>query len=119
MNESVHPDSAIPRRFRRLRAARTYETPSVTAIFPGVALHRQPPAWERGGRRAVEVARSVVARALFTLAWPVTALALRLDSRGPVLHSQLRVGIDHRSRGEHPPVSPRALRVVVTGEGSR
>lgn len=84
--------------FERVRATRSYEPPTVTAIAAKVPYYREVPAWERGGKRVLDILTSIVALALFCLVLPLIALAIRLDSRGPVFYSQVRVGINRRSR---------------------
>ena len=51
-----------------------------------------PPAAIRFAKRAVDIAAALVGLALTLPLWPVLALAIKLDSPGPVLFRQLRIG---------------------------
>lgn len=51
-----------------------------------------------GLRRASDVAVSVIALSLFAALLPLIALAIVLDSRGPVFYSQTRIGRNQRRR---------------------
>lgn len=48
--------------------------------------------WERGLKRALDVLVASLMLALSAPLWPLIALAIRLDSPGPVLFRQVRVG---------------------------
>lgn len=50
--------------------------------------------------RALNILVAVVGIILFLPLMLLIAVAIKLDSRGPVLYKQLRIGIDRRSRGE-------------------
>jgi exopolysaccharide biosynthesis polyprenyl glycosylphosphotransferase len=45
-------------------------------------------------KRAFDVAASAVGLVLTLPLWPLIALAIRIDSRGPIFYSQLRAGLD-------------------------
>lgn len=62
---------------------------------PGPAAGRWEP-YARGLKRAMDVIISLVALALYAPALAVIALAIRLDSPGPVIFLQPRIGIDRR-----------------------
>ncbi len=49
-------------------------------------------------KRVLDVAISTLALAVFALMLPVIALAIRLDSPGPIFYSQTRIGINRRRR---------------------
>ncbi len=66
------------------------EAPLVNA-FPPVGFYRHL-------RRLVEIVISVVGLAVFFLFLPLIALAIRLDSRGPIFYRQERIGINRRRR---------------------
>ncbi len=51
-----------------------------------------PPAAIRLGKRAVDIAAALIGLAVTLPIWPFIALAIRLDSPGPVLFRQLRIG---------------------------
>lgn len=51
-----------------------------------------PPAAIRLAKRAVDIAAALVGLALTLPLWPFLALAIKLDSPGPVLFRQLRIG---------------------------
>ncbi len=51
-----------------------------------------PPPAIRIAKRAVDIAAAVVGLALTLPLWPFLALAIKLDSKGPVLFRQLRIG---------------------------
>jgi len=63
--------------------------------FPGTA---QPERSERL-RRALNVSVAVLGLVLATPLMAAIALLIKLTSRGPVLYTQTRVGLDRRSRG--------------------
>ena len=50
------------------------------------------PASVRGGKRALDIAVALLGLLLTAPLWPLIALAIRLDSPGPALFRQLRVG---------------------------
>lgn len=63
-------------------------------------MHVETPTYRGAGRfmkRAIDVVGSVVGLVLFAPLLLVTAVAIRLDSRGPVLFRQRRVGVDGSS----------------------
>ena len=51
-----------------------------------------------GARRVTDVAVSVIALSLFAALLPIIALAIIVDSRGPVFYSQTRIGRNLRRR---------------------
>jgi exopolysaccharide biosynthesis polyprenyl glycosylphosphotransferase len=59
----------------------------------GIALT----AWGRISKRAFDLAVSLLSLLLFAPLWIVIAMAVKLTSRGPVLFTQRRVGLDGRS----------------------
>jgi exopolysaccharide biosynthesis polyprenyl glycosylphosphotransferase len=52
------------------------------------------PAWERVVKRMIDIAFSAVILIGFLPIWLLTALAIRIDSRGPIFYQQERVGRD-------------------------
>jgi len=98
------------------------ETPSmVRTLMNALASHRATPAVEpyrpakerqpavdrplrdvanlsyvRGLQRALDLGIAVVALAIFAVLLPAIALAIKLDARGPVFYSQIRIGLNRR-----------------------
>jgi lipopolysaccharide/colanic/teichoic acid biosynthesis glycosyltransferase len=82
--------------------------PSATPANAEDELFREPSAWERAGRRTLDV---VVSTTLLLLVLPLLlliALWVRLDSPGPVLYRQQRVGL---ARQRFPLYKFRSMRV--------
>lgn len=52
------------------------------------------PEWERKVKRLMDVTISFIILAAFSPVWLIVALAIKTDSRGPVLYKQQRVGKD-------------------------
>ncbi len=50
------------------------------------------PAWERRVKRLIDIGVSLLVLVLFLPVWLLVAVAIKLDSRGPVFYSQERVG---------------------------
>lgn len=71
---------------------------ATVALVPGDELVAPPQetVWVRAARRAIEVAIALVGLFGLILAMPVIALAIRLDSPGPALFRQRRIGQDGR-----------------------
>jgi lipopolysaccharide/colanic/teichoic acid biosynthesis glycosyltransferase len=59
-------------------------------------------AYLHGVKRTLDIAVSLIALTLFVLLLPALALAIRLDSPGPVFYLQTRIGIDRRRRLRSP-----------------
>ena len=55
------------------------------------------PAWERRIKRSIDVFVSLVVLLLFSPIWLVMAIAIKLDSKGPALYRQDRVGRNGRN----------------------
>lgn len=55
------------------------------------------PSWREGARRAVNVVVALIGIVLTAPLMLLVAILIRLDSRGPVIYSQPRVGLDRRS----------------------
>lgn len=51
-------------------------------------------------KRTLDIAAGLCGTALFALAYPFLALLIKLESRGPVIYRQIRVGRDYRSGAE-------------------
>lgn len=69
-----------------------FETPRRIRPYAVVA------SWRRAAKRAFDVVFSCVALSFFLLLLPLLAIAIKLDSPGPVFYRQQRVGIDRRDR---------------------
>jgi lipopolysaccharide/colanic/teichoic acid biosynthesis glycosyltransferase len=70
---------------------------SVATLAEYLAATRRSPAallW----KQAVDVTAALIALTCFTALLPLIALAIRLDSRGPIFYSQTRIGINRRRR---------------------
>ncbi|MGH6896110.1 MAG: exopolysaccharide biosynthesis polyprenyl glycosylphosphotransferase [Geminicoccaceae bacterium] len=66
------------------------------AGVPVATLHRQPIRdWGRLGKRTIDVVLGATALVLFALPMAAIALAIRLDSPGPILFRQQRQGFNH------------------------
>ena len=87
----MHLDPAMVERVRR-----TERLIPVSAPGSPVPWYREVAPWQRKSKRVVDIGLSVVGLSLFVLALPFLALAIKLDSRGPVFYSQVRVGINRR-----------------------
>jgi len=53
-------------------------------------------------KRILDLAVGLAGTAVFALAYPILALLIKLESPGPALYLQTRVGLDKRSRREDP-----------------
>ena len=60
--------------------------------------HAYIPATVAAGKRISDILMAAFALLLTAPIWPLIALAIRLDSRGPVLFRQMRVGRVHPDR---------------------
>jgi exopolysaccharide biosynthesis polyprenyl glycosylphosphotransferase len=66
--------------------------------FPLIEILPQyMPTWERVSKRAFDFAFSLIVLGPFLPVWLVVALAITVDSRGPVFYSQKRVGKDGKT----------------------
>ena len=73
-----------------------------------------------GPKRLLDILISLAALALFGLLFPLIALAIKLDSRGPIFFSQSRIGIDRRQRRKSPcSTYPERRRVLYPGKPFR
>jgi lipopolysaccharide/colanic/teichoic acid biosynthesis glycosyltransferase len=90
--------SIDPAMMARVRRDVPYEVPSLRPLPTRVRFYGEVPAWKRVAKRAIDIAFSAVALVAFGLMLPFIALAIKLDSRGPVFYSQVRVGIDRRAK---------------------
>ena len=73
--------------------------PQPAAEDPGLGDFVLQRAQHRGSflwKRAVDVAAAVSALAIFSVMLPFIALAIKLDSRGPVFYLQTRIGMNRR-----------------------
>lgn len=70
--------------------------PAVAEPVDDLAPERRRTLAYRFGKRALDIAGGLVGVAILALAWPAIALAIRLDSPGPVLFRQWRPGLGKR-----------------------
>lgn len=75
-----------------------YQPPRVQTLDGISLLYADVPEWKRWVKRTVDIVVSAVGLVLFGLLLPLLAVAIKLDSRGPVFYSQTRVGINRRAR---------------------
>jgi lipopolysaccharide/colanic/teichoic acid biosynthesis glycosyltransferase len=75
--------------------------------------------YARGIKRGFDVVLAIGALAVFGAFLPLIALAIKLDSRGPVFFLQSRIGIDRRQRRSPCPSYPERRRVVYPGRPFR
>jgi len=73
----------------------------------GAAPTVPPGTVNEGARRALNVVVAVVGLVLTIPFMLIVAVALKLTSRGPVLYTQTRVGVDRRNRASSPDISRR------------
>jgi lipopolysaccharide/colanic/teichoic acid biosynthesis glycosyltransferase len=78
--------------------ASRYQPPRVTTLDGISLLYADVPGWKRIVKRVVDVAASLVGLTFFVLLLPLLAVAIKLDSKGPVFYLQTRVGINRRAR---------------------
>ncbi|NNM32482.1 MAG: sugar transferase [Gemmatimonadetes bacterium] len=86
-----------PAMLERVGKPQDYEAPAVTRLNTTVPFYRHVTPVERLIKRTMDVVCSAVALLIFGLFLPFIALAIKLDSRGPVFYSQTRVGINRRA----------------------
>jgi len=91
----MHLDPAM---LERVNRSREYDSPTLTSLGE-IPLYDEVPAYERAFKRGFDMLVSATALLLFGLLLPWLALAIKLDSRGPIFYRQTRVGINRR-RGD-------------------
>ena len=73
-----------------------------------------------GSKRVLDIIISLTALCLFVLFLPLIAVAIKIDSRGPVFFLQSRIGIDRRRHRKSPcATSPERRRVLYPGRPFR
>lgn len=73
-----------------------------------------------GPKRLLDILVSLTALGLFALLFPFIALAIRIDSPGPIFFLQSRIGIDRRRRRKSPCATcPERRRVLYPGKPFR
>jgi lipopolysaccharide/colanic/teichoic acid biosynthesis glycosyltransferase len=82
----------------RSAPASRYTPPRVETLDGISLLYADVPGWKRGFKRAIDIVVALMGSVAFALLLPLLALAIKLDSRGPVFYSQTRVGINRRAR---------------------
>ncbi len=88
-----------PSMLERVGSSRTYDRPQLKYLGKPIPLYGQVPQWKRTVKRGMDIVISTVALLAFGLLLPWIALAIKVDSRGPVFYGQTRVGINRR-RGD-------------------
>ncbi|HEX9641578.1 MAG TPA: sugar transferase [Candidatus Krumholzibacteria bacterium] len=88
-------DPAMLGRVRRADSEPAFTTNSLDVPVP---WYREVAPWQRSAKRAMDIGLSLVGLALFALVLPLLALAIKIDSRGPIFYNQQRVGINRRRR---------------------
>ncbi len=73
---------------------RRYEIRSLSHEPLVLLRHRRPPRWELATKRSIDVALALVGLIVAGPLLAITALAIKLDDRGPVLFHSMRVGRD-------------------------
>lgn len=66
-------------------------------------------------RRGLDIVTSLMALGLFGLLLPFIALAIKMDSPGPVFYAQTRVGMNRRRRDQGAPESACRRKVIQPG----
>lgn len=90
----MHLDPAM---LKRVRRGHDYQAPTVTRLDIQIPLYREIPQWQRGVKRVMDIVLASAGLLGFSILLPFIALAIRLNSRGGVFYSQLRVGINRRT----------------------
>lgn len=78
------------------RPVPVYRAPSLHEAPRRIRPYAIVPKWKRITKRGFDVVFSCLALTLFAVLLPFIALAIKLDSRGPVFYRQDRVGINRR-----------------------
>ncbi len=94
--DEVNFMSIDPAMLAHVRSAPAYRAPSVFESPRRIQPYAVVPQWKRIVKRGFDVVFSCVALSLFAALLPFIALAIKLDSRGPVFYRQDRVGINRR-----------------------
>jgi lipopolysaccharide/colanic/teichoic acid biosynthesis glycosyltransferase len=90
-----------PRMLERVRKGQDYQRPQVNRLDIRVPLYREVHPWQRVVKRSVDIVGSIFGLACFVVILPVLAVAIRINSRGPVFYGQVRVGINRRTHDGH------------------
>jgi polysaccharide deacetylase family protein (PEP-CTERM system associated) len=61
-------------------------------------MNMQPSKMVTALKRTLDIAMGLIGTTAFVLAYPILALLIKLESNGPVVYSQSRVGMDKRNR---------------------
>ena len=88
--------SIDPAMLAQARSVPVYSAPSVSEAGRRIRAYSVVPQWKRMVKRGFDVLFSCVALTCFAVLLPFLALAIKLDSRGPVFYRQDRVGINRR-----------------------
>jgi lipopolysaccharide/colanic/teichoic acid biosynthesis glycosyltransferase len=86
-----------PAMLGRVRRADSQSAPTTDTPDLPVPWYREVAPWQRLLKRAMDIGLSLIGLAVFLLVLPLLALAITIDSRGPIFYNQQRVGINRRS----------------------
>lgn len=89
--------SLDPAMTQRGRSAPVYTSPRLREMSGRPILYADVTPWKRHVKRGIDIFSAVIALTCFAVLLPLIALAIRLDSRGPIFYSQVRVGINRRA----------------------
>jgi lipopolysaccharide/colanic/teichoic acid biosynthesis glycosyltransferase len=103
-----------PAMLERVRRNDAEIAPSPSRLEPKLPYYRELHPSERFIKRGLDIVLATLSLLLFGLILPLIALAIKLDSRGPVFYHQVRVGINRREADRRSRV-----RSAVRDEGER
>jgi lipopolysaccharide/colanic/teichoic acid biosynthesis glycosyltransferase len=86
-----------PAHLARVQRDATYSAPTLQAISTDAPFYGEIQPLERYLKRTFDIVFSIVGLTAFGLVLPILALAIKLDSRGSVFYSQIRLGINRRA----------------------
>jgi len=95
-----------PSMLERVRRHPDYAAPTLTTIGRPIRLYAQVSPWQRMVKRGFDIVFSAIALIIYGLLFPLIALAIKLDSRGPIFYTQVRVGINRRDRDRREQSAP-------------
>ncbi len=107
-NPANHGREAFHLTQPRFDTASTAPAPRLAPARPRATRPRSPGPAPEGSRRALNVVLAVTGLVLAAPLMLMIAVLVKATSRGPVLYTQPRVGLDRRNGGKPRPVSRRA-----------
>ena len=115
--------SLDPAMTQRVRSAPVYVAPRLHELSPSPVVYAHVPEWKRVVKRVLDIVSAVIALTAFAAILPLVALAIRLDSPGPIFYSQVRVGINRRlgdrRRSSRNPVGPERRSGAIANDRRR